>query len=200
MVRRMDRTHRAAVIFRFCTWRNSACDEKCSIGCQDADRFETVSRSHTLNELSRIDCMDFPGAMSCTATMERTRTPVRSEGNGERDCQHTPTLVVVHSAWNGWRTAWIRLADLDDIHWSQPIGAPRSLMHASILCSAIVFGSLPHPCLASPAPHKAPHKLRICILKSHNDPSVFEELSRRATLTHAFPDRAQDELSGTMNV
>jgi hypothetical protein len=85
-------------------------------------------------------------------------------------------LVVVQSDWSSCRTAMARLEDLRDIHWSQPNGAPRRLIHASVRCDKVVSGEIAHDCHVTPPPHD----LVICVLKSHTAPCVFEELSQRA--------------------
>ena len=84
--------------------------------------------------------------------------------------------IRVQSHWNDWCDAQIRLADLHDVHWLQQPRAPRSLVHGYISCSQIVAGDLPHGC----DPSSAPHRLRVCILKRHTIPAVYEELARRA--------------------
>jgi hypothetical protein len=86
------------------------------------------------------------------------------------------TLVVVQADWNGWRTATARVADLEDVRWLQPAGAPRPLIHASIDCSKLVSGHMSHECHAE----SAPHSLTVCVLKCHTAPRVYEELTRRA--------------------
>lgn len=85
-------------------------------------------------------------------------------------------LVRIQAAWNGWRSAEVRLTDLHDLHWFEPAGAHGRLLHAWIDCSDIVAGSIPHDCASSPAPHR----LRVCVLKSHTLPRVYTELARRA--------------------
>jgi hypothetical protein len=85
-------------------------------------------------------------------------------------------IVVVQSEWNGWRTARVRVAHLEKLHWAQPAGAPRPLLHALVSCTQLQSGHLAHHCEAS-AP---PHDLLVCVLKSHTQSAVFAELSRRA--------------------
>jgi hypothetical protein len=106
---------------------------------------------------------------------------VRSTGNADlyrpqpllRDGD---ALAVVQREWNGWRTAMVRVSDLEHIHWSQPSGAPRPLLHAHVCCTDVVSGAIPHEC----HPTSPPHYLLVCLLKCHTSPGVFEELSRRA--------------------
>jgi hypothetical protein len=89
---------------------------------------------------------------------------------------HSDALVVVQRDWMDWRTAMVRLTDLEDIHWSQPSGAPRPLVHASVCCDKVISGEIPHECHLTPRPHS----LVICVLKSHTSRCIFEELARRA--------------------
>jgi hypothetical protein len=86
------------------------------------------------------------------------------------------TLVVVQADWNGWRTATARLADLEDVRWLQPPGAPRPLIHASIECTKLVSRHVLHDC----DPSSAPHAIVVCVLKCHTAPKVYEALSRHA--------------------
>jgi hypothetical protein len=95
---------------------------------------------------------------------------------------HDQALVVVQREWNGWRTGMVQLADLEDVHWSQPTGAPRPLIHAYVCCNMITSGDIPHDC----QPAGSPHKVLVCLLKCHTAPCVFEELSRRADARVAF--------------
>jgi hypothetical protein len=85
-------------------------------------------------------------------------------------------LICVQSEWNGWKTARVRLSDLEDIHWFQPIRAPRPIAHGYICCSRIVAGEVPHDCHSV----SAPHRLRVCVLKRHSPASAYEEIARRA--------------------
>jgi hypothetical protein len=89
---------------------------------------------------------------------------------------HSDALVVVQRDWTGWRTATIRVRDLRGIHWSQPGGAPRPLIHASVHCDDLVSGEIAHECHLTPPPHY----LVVCVLKRHTARCVFEELARRA--------------------
>jgi hypothetical protein len=92
-------------------------------------------------------------------------------------------LIRVQSAWNGWRNAEVRLGDLRDVHWFQPPRAPHALVHGYIVCSNIVIGDIPHDCDRS----SAPHRLRVCILKSHTIATVYAELARRADQRRPLP-------------
>ena len=86
------------------------------------------------------------------------------------------TPIFVQREWDGWRTAEVRLHDLEDIHWFQPSRAPRALAHGYISCASMAAGHLPHDCERS----AGPHRLLICILKKHCSPSAYAEIARRA--------------------
>lgn len=86
------------------------------------------------------------------------------------------TLVRVQSEWNGWRSATIRVGDINQLHWFQPTRAPRALLCGYVSCANLASGELPHPCDG----RSAPHRLRVCILKRHTLPDVYQELAGRA--------------------
>jgi hypothetical protein len=85
-------------------------------------------------------------------------------------------LIRVHREWRGWRSAEVRFGDLRDIHWLQPSGAPHSLIHAYVSCTAMVTGEIPHDCDGT----SAPHRLLVCVLKRHALPSAYATLVRYA--------------------
>lgn len=86
------------------------------------------------------------------------------------------TVICVQGEWDGWKTAEVRLQDLLDVHWRQPIRAPRSLVHGYVRCTDLLAGEIPHPCEHA----GVPHRLLVCVIKRHNAPSAYEELVRRA--------------------
>ena len=92
-------------------------------------------------------------------------------------------LVCVQREWDGWQTAEIRLADLQNIHWFQPQRAPRPLVHGYVSCSSIAAGDIPHNC----DPGKGPHTVLVCVLKKHSVPSVYAEIARRADDQRLLP-------------
>jgi hypothetical protein len=85
-------------------------------------------------------------------------------------------LIEVRGAWNAWRTAEVPVASLLDVHWCQPAGAPRPMVHAYTYCSEIVTGDIPHECAQSPGKHK----LLVCVLKRSAAPAIYAELARKA--------------------
>ena len=88
---------------------------------------------------------------------------------------YNDSAISVNVEWNDWRSAHARLADLHDVHWHQPKGAPHPMLHAYVSCREINGAALPHQCEAS----SAPHAIRVCVLKSHNIPEVYTELARQ---------------------
>lgn len=89
---------------------------------------------------------------------------------------HDWLMIRVHSAWDSWHSAEVRLADLRDIHWSQPGHAPHRLLHAFVSCTALTSGDLAHTC----DPGSAPHALLVCVLKRHAIPEAYSTLVQRA--------------------
>lgn len=85
-------------------------------------------------------------------------------------------ITVLHE-WNGSQQAFARLSDLQDFHHFQPHGAPKPLMHAYVLCSNLTGDDFPHHCDRT----RAPHRLLVCILKSHSTGRVYAEMARRAS-------------------
>ncbi len=89
-------------------------------------------------------------------------------------------LVVVQREWNGWQKAMTPLSALEDIHWRQPAGAPRPLIHAYVACEALVSGDVPHDCAgAGPG-----HRLLVCVFKCHTPAEAFQRLVDRAAPQH----------------
>jgi len=84
------------------------------------------------------------------------------------------TLIPVQREWNAWRTAGVRLGDLEAVHWLQPNGAPVPLIHAYVACTSFVTGSIQHGCEGTA------HRLLVCVVKCHVTPGVHAELARRA--------------------
>ena len=85
------------------------------------------------------------------------------------------TLVPVRCAWNAWQTAEVRLGDLEGIHWYQPTGAPRPLVHAYV-DSAKTRGLIAQACRTTPEPHR----LLVCVLKRDAASPAYSELVRLA--------------------
>jgi hypothetical protein len=83
--------------------------------------------------------------------------------------------IRVHGSWIGWRSAEIRLTDLEDVHWCQPQGAPHSLVHGFVRCIHLQNGDIEHRCDGSTA-----HRIRVCVLKHHVIASTYRELAGRA--------------------
>lgn len=92
-------------------------------------------------------------------------------------------LIRVQSDWNGWRSATIRLGDLEDVHWFQPVPAPRALLHGYVSCESFETGESLHDCDRT----SAPHRLRVCVLKRHTMPAAYLVLTRRADERAIWP-------------
>jgi hypothetical protein len=99
--------------------------------------------------------------------------------------------VAVRREWNGWRTTMVRVRDLDNVHWFQPAHAPRPLIHADVSCATFLAGGSPQDCPLTPHPHS----LRVCLLKCHTPPGVYEELARHAERVR--PARVSTLANGT---
>jgi hypothetical protein len=84
--------------------------------------------------------------------------------------------------WKHCQTASTRFADLHDVHWHQPPGAPHAMVHGYVACTDIVTGHIPHEC----DPMTSPHRLHVCVLKRHTIPEVYAELVRLADRRTAF--------------
>src|SRR3954468_10602170 len=82
-------------------------------------------------------------------------------------------IVAVQTEWNGWRTAMVHVSDLQDIHWAQPPGAPRPLLHATESCDRVASGEILRLCKQMPLSRL----LRVCLLRCHLPTSVFERLA-----------------------
>ena len=85
------------------------------------------------------------------------------------------TLVVVQRDWSGWRKAMTPMAALENVHWHQPAGAPRPIIHAYVSCRDLTSGDIAHDCA-----DQAAHRLLVCVLRQHTAPSVFGALVERA--------------------
>ena len=84
-------------------------------------------------------------------------------------------LIPVQREWNGWRLAEVRFNDLKDVHWFQPAGAPRPLLHGYVVPSALVSGDLMEQGVATPA-----ERLLVCVIKCHMAAPVYTALAARA--------------------
>ena len=89
-------------------------------------------------------------------------------------------LVPVQRQWDSWKTAEARLCDLDEVHWFQPPGAPRALLHAYVNRSVLTAGTLTDEINES-----TPQRLLVCVLKCHIPAAAYSALSDRADQSHA---------------
>jgi hypothetical protein len=85
------------------------------------------------------------------------------------------TLIPVQREWNGWRLAEVRVKDLQDVHWFQPPGAPRALLHGYVSPSTVVSGDL-----IERAGAEAPDRLLVCVIKCHMAAPLYTALAAKA--------------------
>ena len=104
----------------------------------------------------------------------------------------TASFVFVQPEWNSWRTALVQLADLENVHWLQPSGAPSRLLHAYVACTKLQSGNMAHECDG----RSAPHRLLVCILKKHTMPGIFDALSCAADAADMLVGRRTRERAG----
>ena len=130
---------------------------------------------------SPIHRIDFVVPVASTGPMSTVHLDTRSTDDADRRRPQPlladgDALVVVQREWNGWRTAMTRVSDLEHVHWAQPSGAPRPLLHAHVRCTDVVSGAIPHECHQT----SPPHYLLVCLLKCHTSAGVYDDLVRRA--------------------
>lgn len=90
--------------------------------------------------------------------------------------------LCLHADWKHCQSATTRFADLHDVHWHQPPGAPHAMVHGYVACTDIVTGHISHEC----DPMTAPHRLHVCVLKRHTITMVYAELVRVADRRRTF--------------
>jgi hypothetical protein len=129
---------------------------------------------------SPIDRMDGDARLGFTNQMMSLQARHAAEGQREAALVgpgagwYKAALVTVRPEWNAWRTAMVRWTDLEGVHWSQPIGAPRQLLHAYVSPKKLLSGNiLDQAQAASP-------RIKVCLLRCDTLPSVFQALSQRA--------------------
>jgi hypothetical protein len=86
------------------------------------------------------------------------------------------TKIKIRRQWNDWRITEIEYSKISDLHWNNTSGgvgapAPQYFIHAYIWCNSYV-GDLAHSCSHG----EGPHRIKICITKTDNDPNVFKEI------------------------
>ena len=87
------------------------------------------------------------------------------------------THVSVQLEWNGWQSADVRVDDLENVHWWQPPGAPRALLHAYVMSAKLNAGE----CVGSTnANDSLQQRLLVCVLKSHTPPATYSALVSRS--------------------
>ena len=94
--------------------------------------------------------------------------------------QPEPT-VWVRRQWNDWRRALYRLADLEDVHWTDLSGgtrapAPRYFLHGYVWCDGMLEGELAHSGMHG----QCPHHVKVCVIKKDNQPATIRRLMEQA--------------------
>jgi hypothetical protein len=89
--------------------------------------------------------------------------------------------VVVRRQWNDWRTAKYLIEDVEEPHWDSTSGgvqarSPRAFIHGYVRCNAMLEGELAHSC----AHGEGPHRIKVCVTKGDNDPTVYAQLLGKA--------------------
>ena len=98
------------------------------------------------------------------------------------------TLVPVQLEWDAWRLTEVPFRDLHDVHWFQPPGAPRALLHAFV-SPARLLGTTLYSSAAEMS-----QRILVCILKSHTASATYAALVQRAneqTMADEAPCMAQ---------
>ena len=85
------------------------------------------------------------------------------------------TLIPVQREWDGWRLAEVRFKDLQDVHWFQPLGAPRALVHGYVAPSTVVSGDL-----VEKTGGETQDRLLVCVIKCHMAAPIYTALAARA--------------------
>ena len=70
--------------------------------------------------------------------------------------QSATRVIRVQREWNGWEIVDVPIDELRNIHWFQPVGAPRPMVHGFLA------------------------DVRVCILKKHNPPDLYQEVQEKA--------------------
>src|SRR6266542_6853238 len=89
--------------------------------------------------------------------------------------------VRVRRQWNDPRVATYRLQDIEGIHWDMTSGgvqapAPQPVLHGYVSCQRMLEGEVVH----SGTHGDCPHKIKVCVVKIDNDPSVLATLCAKA--------------------
>ena len=84
--------------------------------------------------------------------------------------------IKIRRHWNDWRIAEIEYSKISDLHWDNISGgiaapAPQYFIHGYIWCDSY-DGDLAHSCRHG----EGPHRIKVCITKTDNDPSVFKKI------------------------
>ena len=71
----------------------------------------------------------------------------------------------------------VSIDELENVHWHQPVGAPRPIMHAYVRASRVPRQLLQDAELSSP-----PELIRVCILKCRTMAKAYDALLARVVV------------------
>ena len=87
-------------------------------------------------------------------------------------------LVYVRRQPNDWRTASYRVDDVDGIRFSAITGGTQTLLSHDALCGYVYCDAMVEDELAHSCEHgEGPHRIKVVIPKSHNDPRLWAKLA-----------------------
>ena len=89
---------------------------------------------------------------------------------------HHRTIVQVRDTWSSWRVAEVPIDDLEDVHWRQPLGAPRPILHAYVQCTKLK-GEIRPGCTGN-------GRRLVCVLRRAVTASIHAALARQADNGH----------------
>lgn len=132
--------------------------------------------------------------MTGTTPEPGSELPRQPAGSADNEANRPLAFpVTVQCAWDGWQTATVQASDLEQLHWRQPEGAPRPLVHGYVKCTQLLAGTIAHACNQA----SRPHRVLVCVLKSRTLPLTFAQLARLADSGGQMPARDVEEVSGS---
>ena len=92
---------------------------------------------------------------------------------------HDP-IIAVRRQPNDWRIAKYYKSQIENIHWDIVSGgvksrSPQYFPYGYVWCNDQIEGEVAHSGVHGPCPHR----IKICIVKKDNDPSVIKQLVKQ---------------------
>jgi hypothetical protein len=121
-----------------------------------------------------LDRMQAEAAADLKSFLERTKNEPR---------------VWIRRQWNDWRSAKVAYSAVQGIHWSDHSGgvqaqANRFYLHGYISCGVLGDQEFPHSCVHG----RAPHRIKVCIVKIDNEAAIYEKLKAEANRPRRLPN------------